>query len=98
MNPSARVDDECACIACGSANGSSVLFELSRPIRQCGTCGLVSAEPSSDAAYTEYAERYYRQGVYADYLKDRPAIHKNAARTLAQLERLIEGRRLLDVG
>jgi 2-polyprenyl-3-methyl-5-hydroxy-6-metoxy-1,4-benzoquinol methylase len=36
--------------------------------------------------------------VYADYAGDRPAIHKNAQRTLAQLERLVEGRRLLDVG
>jgi len=45
-----------------------------------------------------YSESYYRSGIYADYLEDRPAIHKNAVRTLENFERYVQGRALFDVG
>ena len=86
------------CLLCGDASRSRKLFELYRPIWRCERCGLVYAESSSDAAHARYTESYYTQGVYADYMGERAAIHKNAARTLARLERLVGGRRLLDVG
>lgn len=87
-----------ACLLCGDAGGSQKLFDLHRPVWRCGRCGLVYAEPSGTAADARYTESYYNRGAYADYMGDRPAIHRNAARTLARLERLVAGRRLLDVG
>lgn len=86
------------CLLCGDAGMSRKLFDLQRPVWRCGRCGLVYAEPAGDAAPARYTESYYHRGAYADYVGDRLAIHKNAARTLARLERLVGGRRLLDVG
>ncbi|MBM2812897.1 MAG: methyltransferase domain protein, partial [Chloroflexi bacterium] len=83
---------------CGNTDPHRQLFDVSRPIQQCDNCGLVYAEPSDNAAHRDYTEAYYTQGAYADYLGDRRAIHKNAARTLTRLERLVDGRNLLDVG
>lgn len=88
-----------ACLLCGNGDKIRTRYELSRSILMCEICELVYAEPiSGDANPHNYSESYYREGVYADYLGDRPAIHKNAARTLARLERLVQGRTLLDVG
>jgi hypothetical protein len=87
------------CILCSGSAKRRALFELSRPILQCGSCGLVYAEPHRvGTSPHDYAEYYYRGGVYADYLKDRHAIHRNAMPKLALLERLTPGRNLLDVG
>jgi 2-polyprenyl-3-methyl-5-hydroxy-6-metoxy-1,4-benzoquinol methylase len=91
-------DTKSKCIFCGETTRIRSLFKLSRPIQQCVECGLVYAEPSGAAVHREYTESYYKQGVYANYLEDRPAIHKNAQRSLARLEQLTEGRELLDVG
>lgn len=93
-----RADLQGPCLLCGDGTAIRQLFKLSRPILQCKSCGLVFAEPSKGTGSDQYSESYYRQGVYADYLEDRPAIHKNAARALARFERLVEGRTLLDVG
>jgi SAM-dependent methyltransferase len=65
-------------------------------VRCCG-CGLVSAR-ADGAPLHLYEEHYYKGLVYSDYLADRPAIRRNAARALEELEALAPGRRLLDVG
>lgn len=84
------------CLLCGSSE-SRLLFHTSRPIFQCTACSLVYADPRSALA-VDYSENYYRDGVYADYLADRDAIHLNAPRVLEELTRMVKGRRLLDVG
>jgi 2-polyprenyl-3-methyl-5-hydroxy-6-metoxy-1,4-benzoquinol methylase len=87
------------CPLCGNSTASRILFELTRPVVKCGACNLVFAVPhASHAPHSDYNESYYQQGVYADYLGDRNAIGKNTGRTLRELERLVQGRRLLDVG
>jgi SAM-dependent methyltransferase len=83
---------------CGSAE-RRLLFAIHRSLFRCSSCGLVYAEARREAsAGADYDEAYFRGGVYSDYLMDRAAIHRNASRTLAELERLTPGRRLLDVG
>jgi 2-polyprenyl-3-methyl-5-hydroxy-6-metoxy-1,4-benzoquinol methylase len=52
----------------------------------------------SSAQSRDYNESYYRQGIYADYLEERISIRKNASRMLSELEKLVPGRTLLDVG
>jgi 2-polyprenyl-3-methyl-5-hydroxy-6-metoxy-1,4-benzoquinol methylase len=94
------------CLGCGGSDRGRLLFHTSRPILQCRNCGLVYAKPRSTVAHDEgpenyskdYSEAYYRDGTYADYLADRDAIERNAPRVLSELEQLVEGRRLLDVG
>jgi len=66
----------------------------------------VYAKPRSTVSHDEcpennskdYSEAYYRDGTYADYLADRDAIQRNAPRVLSELEQMVKGRRLLDVG
>ncbi len=83
------------CCLCGGARGR-VLYELSRPVFKCESCGVVQATQKQGAE--PYTESYYRGGVYADYLRDRVAIHRNASRILPKLERTVQGRMLLDIG
>lgn len=85
------------CLLCEGFSESRLLFHTSRPIFQCTACALVYADPRSAPA-VDYSEYYYRDGVYADYLADRDAIQRNAPRVLEELERMVEGRKLLDVG
>ncbi len=85
------------CLLCDGLSESRLLFHTSRPIFQCASCALVYADPRSAPA-GDYAEDYYRDGVYADYLADRDAIQRNAPRVLEELERMVKERRLLDVG
>ena len=94
------------CLVCGGSERGRLLFHTSRTILQCRKCGLVYAKPRSTVAHDEcpenyakdYSEAYYRDGTYADYLGDRDAIQRNALRVLSELEQLVKGRRLLDVG
>jgi SAM-dependent methyltransferase len=87
------------CLLCGNLAGNRVIFEVHHKIIECGECHLVYAAPESFSADRQaYTESYYRQGVYTDYLSDRPAIRKNARRVLTALARLAPGRTLLDVG
>jgi 2-polyprenyl-3-methyl-5-hydroxy-6-metoxy-1,4-benzoquinol methylase len=86
-----------ACLLCEGSGESRLLFHTSRPIFQCTSCGLVYADPRTAPA-VDYSEDYYRDGVYADYLADRDAIQRNAPRVLEELERMVKGRKLLDVG
>lgn len=94
------------CLLCGGFGTGRLLFHTSRPILQCRKCKLVYAKPGSTGAHDEspenyskvYSEDYYRDGTYADYLADRDAIRRNAPRVLSELEQMVEGRRLLDVG
>ena len=91
--------DANSCLLCGNGEKAQTLFKLSRQILKCERCGLVYAEKAGPGVLKAlYTESYYRQGAYADYLGDRVAIRKNAARVLKHLERLVEGRTLLDVG
>jgi 2-polyprenyl-3-methyl-5-hydroxy-6-metoxy-1,4-benzoquinol methylase len=85
------------CLLCEGLSESRLLFHTSRPIFQCEVCALVYADPRG-APPVDYPEDYYRDGVYADYLTDRDAIQHNAPRVLEELERMVEGRSLLDVG
>lgn len=85
------------CLLCEGFSESRLLFHTSRPIFQCAACALVYADPDSAPA-VDYSENYYRDGVYADYLADRDAIQRNAPRVLEELERMVQGRKLLDVG
>jgi 2-polyprenyl-3-methyl-5-hydroxy-6-metoxy-1,4-benzoquinol methylase len=86
------------CLFCGSGAGARHLFTLSRPVFRC-SCGLVYTAPLVAAeAAAGYTETYYHGQVYPDYVRDRPAIRRNAARVLAELESALAGRRLLDVG
>lgn len=85
------------CLLCEGSSESRLLFHTSRAIFQCTACSLVYADPRNAPA-PDYSEDYYRDGVYADYLADRDAIQRNAPRVLEELERTVEGRRLLDVG
>lgn len=87
------------CPLCGNSEANSILYQLSRPVIRCAACDLVFAAASDAASESQdYSETYYRQGVYADYLGDRAVIHRNTRRTLSELERLVAGRTLLDVG
>lgn len=94
------------CLVCGGSDTGRLLFHTSRPVLQCRTCGLVYAKPRNAVAHDEgpenyskdYSEDYYRDGTYADYLADRDAIQRNAPRVLSELEQMVKGRRLLDVG
>ncbi|HET7294252.1 MAG TPA: class I SAM-dependent methyltransferase [Vicinamibacteria bacterium] len=84
-------------MTCGTETPCRPLFALERTILRCERCGLVFADPEGAPAH-DYSESYYRGGVYADYLMERGAIRRNAQRSLAALESLVPGRRLLDVG
>lgn len=85
------------CLICEGLSESRLLFYTSRPIFQCPNCNLVFADQRGAPA-VDYSEDYYRDGVYADYLADREAIQRNAPRVLKELERMVEGRKMLDVG
>lgn len=101
QTPNAQMSNPASagCILCGAGNPGELLFQTLRPILRCATCGLVYADPGSRiASHFDYAEEYYRGGIYADYLADRGVIHKNAFRLLNELERVAKGRSLLDVG
>jgi 2-polyprenyl-3-methyl-5-hydroxy-6-metoxy-1,4-benzoquinol methylase len=93
-----------SCVVCAASGKGRFLFHTSRRILQCCECGLVYAEPRSaphefsESQSRDYSEDYYRGGPYSDYLADREAIQRNAPRVLAELEQMVEGRRLLDVG
>jgi hypothetical protein len=52
-----------------------------------------AARKTEESNSTDYSEDYYRGGPYSDYLADRQAIQRNAARVLAELEQMVEGRR-----
>jgi len=87
------------CLLCGNSTGNRLLFQLSRPVVKCRACNLVFAVPKDSIAQSrDYNESYYRQGIYADYLEERISIGKNAGRILRELETLVRGRTLLDVG
>jgi 2-polyprenyl-3-methyl-5-hydroxy-6-metoxy-1,4-benzoquinol methylase len=87
------------CPLCGNSSANRILFELTRPVIKCDACDLVYATPGDKTIQSrDFNESYYRRGVYADYLSDAGAIRKNAQRTLGELENLVEGRALLDVG
>lgn len=87
------------CLLCGNSTANRLLFELSRPVVKCLGCNLVFAVPGDSSARShDYDESYYRQGIYADYLEERISIRKNAGRILRELETLVQGRTLLDVG
>jgi 2-polyprenyl-3-methyl-5-hydroxy-6-metoxy-1,4-benzoquinol methylase len=58
----------------------------------------VYAAPDTTVDCSSFDEDYYHGGVYANYLDDRNAIHKNASRTLNRLEKMAPQRTLLDVG
>jgi SAM-dependent methyltransferase len=86
-----------ACLLCGTAQRVHFLFELTRPVLRC-ECGLVFSPQAAATTPQAYAREYYHCQVYADYVGDRPAIRRNATRALAELEPVVSGRRLLDVG
>lgn len=86
------------CPLCGNSSASSSLFKLHRLILRCNVCQLVYAAPDETINSSSYDECYYHGRVYADYLSDRNAIHRNASRILIQLEKRVKGRSLLDVG
>ena len=87
------------CLLCGNSTANRLLFQLSRPVVKCRACNLVFAVPKDSIAQSrDYNESYYRQGIYADYLEERISIGKNAGRILRELETLVRGRTLLDVG
>jgi 2-polyprenyl-3-methyl-5-hydroxy-6-metoxy-1,4-benzoquinol methylase len=97
--PSAFATAGTWCLVCGPGESAVFLFHTLRPILKCPRCGLVFAQPDarhSDAS--RYDQTYYQGLVYADYLGDRAAIHRNARRTLGELEALTAGRSLLDAG
>lgn len=101
MNTLARTGkiDTLTCELCGATGGAEVILRLKRLILQCPVCGLVFSAPYDlQADGRSYSEAYYHNGVYADYLGERPAIERNASRTLLELRRLTSGRRLLEVG
>lgn len=87
------------CLLCGNSTGKRLLFQLSRPVVKCQGCNLVFAVPKDSIVQSrDYDESYYRHGIYADYLEERISIRKNAGRILRELETLVQGRTLLDVG
>jgi 2-polyprenyl-3-methyl-5-hydroxy-6-metoxy-1,4-benzoquinol methylase len=86
------------CLFCGDATRARFLFARARPVFRC-ECGLVYTPPPTVAeAARGYTEAYYHGQVYPNYVGDRRAIRRNAARVLGELERAVSGRRLLDVG
>lgn len=91
--------DALKCELCDVEARPAVVLTRERQILRCSGCGLIFADPNDlpeDGGH--YSEAYYHKGVYANYLGDRPAIERNAARVLSQLRTLTTGRRLLDVG
>jgi len=87
------------CELCDAAACTEVMLTRHRRILRCGGCGLIFSDPHDrHADDCSYSEAYYHQGVYANYLGDRPAIARNASRVLSRLRTLTSGRRLVDVG
>jgi SAM-dependent methyltransferase len=84
-----------ACIVCRGETARA--SALRRDLVECVDCGLVYA-PAATEDRAEFGDRYYIEGVYADYVQDRDAIHRSAVTRLRTLERAVKGRRLLDVG
>jgi SAM-dependent methyltransferase len=83
------------CVVCeGSA---AVPNTLRADLVECPAYGLIYC-PDAREDRSEFGDGYYRNGAYADYAADRPAIRRSAAARLAKLERMVHGRRLLDVG
>lgn len=83
------------CIVCGSPDGRR--SGLRNDLVECRGCGLLyTPHPREDP--TEFTENYYRDGAYADYQAEEFSIRRSAHRRLEALERLVAGRRLLDVG
>src|ERR1700674_4908449 len=84
-----------ACIVCRGETART--SALRRDLVECVDCGLVYA-PAATEDRAEFGDHYYIDGVYADYVQDRDAIHRSAVTRLRTLERAVKGRRLLDVG
>lgn len=99
MPKATRKTDSLTCELCGATARAKVILSLKRLIFRCSVCGLVFSDPDRPPADAgSYSETYYNNGVYANYLEDRPAIERNSLRALAELQQLTSGRRLLDVG
>jgi SAM-dependent methyltransferase len=84
-----------ACAVCGSREAN--VSPLRADLVECRSCGLIY-NPDAREDRGEFGERYYVEGVYADYVADRDAVRRSAASRLRALERIAPGRRLLDVG
>jgi SAM-dependent methyltransferase len=84
-----------ACVVCGGATART--SALRRDLVECINCRLVYV-PAATEDRAEFDDHYYVEGVYADYVQDRDAIHRSAVSRLQTLERAVKGRRLLDVG
>jgi SAM-dependent methyltransferase len=84
-----------ACIVCRGRTARA--SALRRDLVECMNCGLVYV-PAATEDRAEFDDHYYVEGVYADYVQDREAIHRSAVSRLQTLERAVQGRRLLDVG
>jgi SAM-dependent methyltransferase len=83
------------CVVCDGRTARS--STLRRDLVECVNCGLVYV-PAATEDRAEFDDHYYVEGVYADYVQDRDAIHRSAVSRLETLERAVKGRRLLDVG
>lgn len=90
------------CQACGSTDCAAVYRDERKTYAACPECGLVGMthfapreNPYAKEAYffEEYKAQYGRT-----YIDDIPAIRKMAARRLAVIESLTDGRTVLDVG
>lgn len=83
------------CIVCGNTRATA--SRLRADLVHCESCGLIY-NPSATENNAEFGQHYYVDGVYSDYSAERDAIRRSAIARLQVLERLVAGRRLLDVG
>ena len=83
------------CIVCSSTRATA--SALRADLVHCDSCGLIY-NPSAAEDNAEFGQHYYIDGVYSNYSAEREAIQRSAAARLDVLERMVAGRRLLDVG
>jgi len=83
------------CAVCGG--DATIDSGLRDDLVECRGCGLIY-RPGATEDRAEFGERYFVEGAYSDYVAEREAIRGSAARRLRALERMVRGRRLLDVG
>jgi 2-polyprenyl-3-methyl-5-hydroxy-6-metoxy-1,4-benzoquinol methylase len=96
--PERASDAAVTCLLCGSPAARYCALD-GGSYRRCGTCGALFLHPMpTPEEMRAYAERHYREGVYAEYARARPLKLATFRRRLALIRPHAPGGRLLDVG
>jgi len=95
-----------ACNLCGNTGYSALFTESPTPglvftLLECKSCGLIATDPLPDDEYLEAlysADSYEESTASGRYCLDEQVSSADFTPVLHQLERVVAGRRLLDVG